>query len=108
MSKILTAVVGFVSLFVALVALPQTIGSLKRLDERYGFQDAHFGASVSSIKGLHLVTDHGTTKLYQRRPSTLQVGRYNLQNVTYSFYKGQLMALLAEKQHSGGERPWRA
>ncbi|TPG66099.1 hypothetical protein [Hymenobacter nivis] len=88
---------SLICLFTTLTALDQSAQQpqgLQRLDDKYGFQEARFGAPLSAFTKLYLHSDQGNVKLYWRKPAELKVGGYKLYEPTYSFYKGKLMGII--------------
>jgi hypothetical protein len=62
--------------------------NLKALDEKYGFREAKFEMSIDSIKNLTKIGEKGDN--YKSTNENLKIGDYDLNEITYSFYNGQL------------------
>lgn len=70
--------------------------SLKVLEEKYGFRDAHFEADTSDFKDLVLQAKDKDTRMYLRSGDKLMVGDAQLSGITYFFYRGKLSYITIE------------
>jgi hypothetical protein len=83
--------------FITLPAFAQSISASeakKKMDAKYGFRDARFGTPVAAFKDLILYKNEGARRMYKRKNENLALGSYHLRNVVYTFYKGELSAVL--------------
>lgn len=67
-----------------------TTPSLKALDETNGFRAYHFGDDISKFPHLTVVEQDAHTTFYKSAQEHLRVGRAELKELTYAFYKGKL------------------
>lgn len=67
-------------------------GDLKALDAENGFRDARFGAELTALPDLQLLTDGGAagTQIYVRPDEALAIGDARLDGVTYGFFQERL------------------
>lgn len=65
-------------------------------ENKYGFRDLKFEASIDSVIGMKLIdslTD-GEMTYYFRKNDTLKIGNYNLQYIHYGFYDKKLAQII--------------
>jgi hypothetical protein len=69
-------------------------GSLAYLDFTAGFRDLNF--SDPPTKDMRLIEGDGDTKYYKRPGDELVIGKVNVREITYGFYKERLDSVLFE------------
>lgn len=78
------------SMFV-LINSPQLFSqSIRQLDDQYGFRDVKFETPLSSFNGLTEVRKD----CYKLKNENLKLGKYELNEVVYRFYKGLLSNII--------------
>ena len=65
--------------------------NLKALDDKYGFREAKFEMSIDSIKNLAPTKE---SNCYKSTTENLKLGDYDLTEIVYIFYKGQLSSIM--------------
>jgi hypothetical protein len=78
--------------------------NLKKLDEKNGFRDAVFGTDTTVYNDLVEVERDGNTIYYKRSSENLVVGDFQLETVTYGFYKGKLSTIIVSTKGYSNSR----
>lgn len=69
-------------------------GTVQALDDKYGFREVKFGTPLSAFSDLTPYKQEGDRQMYQRKKENLFLGKYRFNNITYTFYRGKLSAIL--------------
>jgi len=72
--------------------------SMKALDEKNGFRDAHFGADTTAYSDLVFSTIAKPLRMYKRSNDSKKIGNAEADNIIYGFYKGKLGVILIATQ----------
>jgi len=72
--------------------------SLKNLEEKYGFRDAHFEADTTDFKDLVLLGHDKNSSDYTRTGDSKTIGDATLKDIHYSFYKGKLESIILKTE----------
>jgi hypothetical protein len=68
--------------------------SLKNLEEKYGFRDAHFEADTTEFSDLIPVGHFDAVNGYTRSGDSKKIGGADIDLIRYSFYKGKLFRIV--------------
>jgi hypothetical protein len=83
---------GLISLFAG-CAPRAPAGSVRHLDDEYGFRSASFEEPISSFADLEFVRDRKGLACYQRADENLDVGSARLAYIHYCFFEDRLASV---------------
>ncbi|PJJ60581.1 hypothetical protein [Hymenobacter chitinivorans] len=92
--KLLSILLGLLTLTTAPVLAQQAPASLQALDETYGYRGARFESDTSAFRDLALAETAGQTRYYRRKSEPKTLGEGEVADVTYGFYQGKLSVIL--------------
>jgi hypothetical protein len=72
--------------------------NLKNLDNKNGFRDLTFGTKIDSISDLKLVGSSGYDNFYKKVDEKLKIGEYDIESITYVFYKNKFRAVMIKSK----------
>ena len=93
------------ALFCVSATLTARAGSTADLDRDNGLADAQLGAPLKSFPNLKQTEDTGRWLSYTRPADKLQYAGYEVQNITYNFFKERLYSIdldVADKRNVKG------
>lgn len=80
------------------LALAAEPGNVAALDEKNGFRDLQFGASLGEVKGLVKMGKDSGFDVYTRSTDKKAIGAAALSKIAYGFIEGKLAAVLIESK----------
>jgi hypothetical protein len=95
MKRELQILVLFILTF-PLHSIPTYSQSIEQLDQKYGFRDIKFEQDINTLQNMILIGESNNEQYYTRTTDILRIENYDLQHITYGFYKGRLFTVILE------------
>lgn len=73
-------------------------GTIKALDEKYGFRDMTFGTDTTATKDLVYTATTSGLRAYTRPGNSLSIGGAELTSILYGYYKGKFAVVMAQSE----------
>lgn len=69
-------------------------GSIKALDDKYGFRNMVFGTDTTAADGMVYAATSGPIRIFNRPDESKTIGGAQVSSIGYCYYKGHLISVI--------------